>query len=352
MLEGSRAPWWGVLLSVLVIVYLTLYPFHFSATPSSFDWSLPLLSSKHHSLFDLASNVLLFVPFGFFLGLAWGPGLSTLVRAAVLALLLSGSVEVVQLFLIKRHPGLSDIVTNVAGALLGAAAAGFVSPKLVWRRSLLPLALAIFFLYEPFFLSFDPGEVWHHLKTWSWGFGPQNILLPAFLLGLWGAWARVPWAAFLLVALFLEGGRLFMVVASLSPLKSLVRIGAASLFYLLLRRDQTKAPWLFALAYLYEALSPFRFSLSFRLPEIVPFAGHLKHLYVGSLLNLFGTLFVFLLWPLVCRRHPLLWASVLALAAEAGQIFVPSRYPDLTTVLLAILGTWTGLKFLLKESRR
>ncbi len=64
---------------------------------------------------DVALNLLLFLPFGAALA-PHGP-----VRLAVLAAVLSGAIEVLQLWL-PRHPSPADLLLNVTGALLGAAA--------------------------------------------------------------------------------------------------------------------------------------------------------------------------------------------------------------------------------------
>jgi glycopeptide antibiotics resistance protein len=68
----------------------------------------------------MVANTLLFVPFG-----ALGPwrhrSLGTRVLAAIAcAFALSSSVELCQVFSHSRLPTTTDIVTNTAGALLGA----------------------------------------------------------------------------------------------------------------------------------------------------------------------------------------------------------------------------------------
>ncbi len=352
MFENPRAPWWALGISVGIIFYLTLYPFHPVAQPSPFDWSLPFLSPKHHSLFDFSSNVLLFLPFGFFMALALGRCPKGLAGTLLGALLLSGLIESLQRYFPARHPGISDIMANVLGAFLGFLGAAFFRGFLSWHRSLLPLLLAVFFLYRPFFLSFDPGEVWAHLKTLHWSLGLANLALPAFLLALWGSWGRVSPGRFLLMGSLLESGRLFMLTAHLSPPKSLARLGLSLAFYYALRWCPQRGNLAFVLAYLFEALVPFRFNWSHKFFDLVPFEGYLRHFYVGTLFNLLGTLFLFVLWPLINREHPIRSAMALALLAEGIQIFVAGRYPDLTTVLLAGLGAWTGLKFLVKGKER
>ena len=87
---------------------------------------------------DVALNLLLFLP----LGAALGAG--RWIRAGIVAALLSGGIEILQLWL-PRHPSPAALALNVAGALLGAAAAGPIRrlAELALRpRFLAPLAAA------------------------------------------------------------------------------------------------------------------------------------------------------------------------------------------------------------------
>lgn len=74
--------------------------------------------------FDIVQNVLLFAPFGFFVGLA---GTRTrpraVVRAALLTLLIGFAGETSQLYSHSRFPSATDLACNVAGAALAAATA-------------------------------------------------------------------------------------------------------------------------------------------------------------------------------------------------------------------------------------
>lgn len=98
-----------------VILVLTLAPFRFSAPPF-------LLILIGGGAFDIAANVLLFVPLGFLYPLTRSDdGDPSVTRAFLLGLLLSASIETVQLFEPQRFTSVIDVLTNAAGAALGAA---------------------------------------------------------------------------------------------------------------------------------------------------------------------------------------------------------------------------------------
>jgi len=74
------------------------------------------------SIFDVIGNVLLFVPFGlFFIKATSKRGLTAQLYTALLALLLSASVEFFQIYCHNRFPSATDICTNVIGAMIGSA---------------------------------------------------------------------------------------------------------------------------------------------------------------------------------------------------------------------------------------
>ena len=74
--------------------------------------------------FDIVQNLLLFAPFGFFLGLAFQRTRGrALMRAGLLTLLIGFAGESSQLYSHSRFPSATDLVCNVAGATLAAAAA-------------------------------------------------------------------------------------------------------------------------------------------------------------------------------------------------------------------------------------
>jgi len=93
----------------------------------------------HATAFDLALNVLAYLPLGLLLGLALHPRLRGGLAFAVaigLAGGLSVLLEVLQNYLPARIASNLDVLTNVAGAALGALAATLLAPTLIDGRRL------------------------------------------------------------------------------------------------------------------------------------------------------------------------------------------------------------------------
>jgi hypothetical protein len=90
-----------------------------------------------HAMFDFGDavvNILLFIPFGLF----FKPNTSVL-KVTGLGGVLSASIELAQLFFLRRNTQPSDLICNTLGALVGALigkAIGIRSDNLSWGRRL------------------------------------------------------------------------------------------------------------------------------------------------------------------------------------------------------------------------
>lgn len=159
-----------------VTAVITLAPFRF-AVPESIHlmWYAPVD--------DVAANVALFVPIGFFLRLA-RPGPRDRWAAGPLAagVLASGAIEALQLLLPGRYPSPWDVAANGAGAWIGAllhdrvARRVTVDARLVRALAVEHPAVAVVYLLVPL--------LW--LDTLASGDDPGRLAL-ALLLGLSGA---------------------------------------------------------------------------------------------------------------------------------------------------------------------
>ncbi|MGH7694018.1 MAG: VanZ family protein [Gemmatimonadaceae bacterium] len=121
------------------IALLTLWPGRSEAAPG-FSWCI--VCGELGTL-NILLNVALFVPFG--ASLAWGRAFSmrNATQALFASLLVSTSIELLQLGVIKgRDPSLSDVVANTLGGAMGASLAHEVAWSVVaWRRISWTLAL-------------------------------------------------------------------------------------------------------------------------------------------------------------------------------------------------------------------
>jgi hypothetical protein len=112
-------------LVAVLIAYGSLFPFDFVVEGGGLDqlWGTwGVVASRG----DLLSNIVLFLPFGFFGMLAFKRPASAPVRFAIVLLLgavLSLALQTLQLRLPDRYASLTDVTWNIAGAAIGAALA-------------------------------------------------------------------------------------------------------------------------------------------------------------------------------------------------------------------------------------
>jgi glycopeptide antibiotics resistance protein len=111
--------------SLLLVLFATLYPydFDFKETVNSLWHIFLILEQGKSDTLDVLKNVLLFMPLGFSLAcLMQNRRHIGLVMFAVILLVcfgLSYTIEIIQIFLPSRFASLIDILSNVAGGILG-----------------------------------------------------------------------------------------------------------------------------------------------------------------------------------------------------------------------------------------
>jgi VanZ family protein len=118
---------------VLLIIYASIYPYNFNVSVGAgiLDWfTAPI--PKYITSFDVFTNILGYVPLGFFTVFAVYPRLKlyrALIVAMLLGALLSGILESLQTWLGTRIPSNVDWFANIGGAILGALLAMPLDPK-------------------------------------------------------------------------------------------------------------------------------------------------------------------------------------------------------------------------------
>ena len=116
---------------------ITMAPFQFASAPvhgltALWYWQ------------DVVMNVLMFLPFGFVYQLTRPSGApASLLRVFFFGALLSACVETAQLFEATRYTSLVDVVTNAAGAMLGAAVYSLILKRVQSAHAVRTLALEL-----------------------------------------------------------------------------------------------------------------------------------------------------------------------------------------------------------------
>lgn len=417
--------------------YGSLVPLQFHRVP--LDEAVQLfLETRDVDLFggsrtDLASNVLLFIPLGFFfMGTLRGDrrGILGWLGSAMAILLvgvaLSVAIEFAQLFVSVRTPSARDVIAQTIGNIVGIAAWPILGPALtetLWfisserqQRAIIARLLSLYgvaFLMAqllPLDLTMSLGELAQKYREGRIAIVPFQYVYPSTFDMLWdvggdvvlyaplGAlsvlgWTppgrrRSPLAALAIgtatVAL-IEFAQIF-VRSRYADITDILVGSAGIVFGIAIATSVSSRPahrlepgasgisvWPFVgLACWTAALcgyhwSPFDFVFEAqvvkqRLPELfaVPFRGY----YFGSEFHAFTELsrklllsapvgvLLQLAWPLsdrppIARLQTALSMAVATVvfgAVEAGQVFLPDRFPESTDVLVGVAGALIGIK--------
>ena len=150
---GVRSALYRILLIVIaLIVYGSLYPWDFHSTQLAASPLWVLVHSwptviDRFLIRDIAVNLLLYVPVGAFSFLALRQNVRTasaVTGTLLIALALSSSIEMIQLFDNARECSASDVVCNVSGTALGVALGSLYRH---WLKNFLARAETAKFLY-------------------------------------------------------------------------------------------------------------------------------------------------------------------------------------------------------------
>ena len=195
--QERRAIGISLLFWCLFIVYGSFVPFRFNIDPKFVHENLAKVQTypfrdgrRNFSILDVASNVLLFVPFGFLAATSGRPPSSSrhwAFRIAVIGLSAAAFATVIeggQLFTVERTSSVMDVAANAAGAIVGAGVAWLLSRLFTIRLSglmlerlraepaLLLLALTgVVLAADAFYLftiTLDVSTAWHNFQNARW----------------------------------------------------------------------------------------------------------------------------------------------------------------------------------------
>ncbi|MEO8779054.1 MAG: VanZ family protein [Rhodanobacter sp.] len=367
--RSNHLRWTLLFVCVCLVIYGTLFPFIGWQKPGDFRRLFSAAALDHVSATDVFANVLLYVPLGFLAGL--GRHLRRIPLILLAALSLSLGLETMQAFLPGRVASWLDVATNVFGAGLGATTAATMRwVDVGWGHNLAKrlrndrvawlgiAALAAWWCAQliPFVPSLAVSDLRAALKPlWHVLQGSRSVDLwrgavyvaATAVLTITGASAMrnfsrggVAVAACLLAVLPLK---VLVVGRQLSPEALAGTCAGVALGVALLsgnrRRALTVAALLLPAYIVAEALRPGAPNTVIHAFNWIPLHAQLGH-PISGLANLADTVWPSLALACLCLRLGIrsLWywlppVVLLLCAVEWCQLWVPGRYPDITTVL-------------------
>jgi VanZ family protein len=351
-----------LLLFTALIVYGSLYPWQFHAAAVPGNPLLILLQSwnfevNRYFVKDTAVNIVLYVPFGAacYLWLAKRPLWLKLAMPMLLALTLSASMEMLQLFDGKRVCSMLDVVTNVVGAGLRILLAALFRPYVSMRpRAAGPLFLLLCWVSANYY-PFMPDLSGYHLLAKLRALAVPSFAPVAFFsaFATWLAAVRVmeaaysrPWFLLLLASLPL---RFFVSGLTLSWTEIASAAAAAAIWLswpVKARGHDLALATLSLLAILATGLSPFHFAPNRQEFSWIPFRALFSTDWETGFGIFFRKSFAYgsSIWLLASAGLPLRYsgagvAIILALL-EAAQLWLPNHVSESTDPLHALMLAW------------
>lgn len=348
-----------------LIIYGSLYPFDFH--PAAFAPALSrfwMVVRAHLNRGDVLSNILLYLPLGFFAARIW-PARPVASRVAVITAIASMAavaIELVQIFDDGRSPSIVDATANGLGALLGSVAGARLRVKI----SLPMLLLAAWFSSRliPFFPFIHFHR--HGLAIHPLFFSPTLTLFDLFrffalwlaagalLEGLFGAaWSRIALvtsiALVLTARVVISSAELLAAEAIGAGLAGLVWIGILSR----LRRRAAITCAIFCGFVVLDALRPFHFLASPHRFGWIPFVSFMDGPRESGSRVFLEKTFIYgsLVWLLRRAGFRLAIAVAGAFAAvfclRLAQTYLPGRSAEMTDPAMVLI--LAGLFALLEE---
>jgi VanZ family protein len=367
---------------VIVIVYGSLYPFHFEdrVLPGGplrallATWRIP------DGRGDTVSNVLLYIPLGLFAVRALrafaGWTLVPLITLAGAALAMC--MEMTQFYDPGRDPGMADAFANTAGTLVGALLAAWVNARapnaeltagdrvrwfgteIVWRPFvILLIACWLGNRLFPYFPQIDFHLHWNNFARPGWlALYQQTVywLAAAVLLESMFNVARSRIALAVMIAVVLAA-RLFLIEDTISSAEIFGAL-LGLVLWAALSRVATRAAIvsiLFVALVILQALNPFHFLSAPREFGWMPFASFLAGTRDHGVQVFFVKAFTYgtLVWLPVRAgmsfRTVTILGTVLVFCLRVVQVYLPERSAEVTDAVMVVM--LAGLMYLLREPR-
>lgn len=352
----------------MLIAYASLYPWHFHAyyyanSPMWVLWdSWPVRLNRFEAK-DIAVNILVYLPLGFFafaaLAAIWRTWVAA-VAALSIGIALSFSIEMAQLFVVGRVSSALDVAANTLGTAAGMVAGW------IWRahhrsskspvRTDAMFVGACWVLYQLF--PFLPHRGGPRLVTSS---SPVEALLQfasmTALVPVLDALCNTAKTKRLALAglLTLVPLKMFMFTRSVTT----VELAAAAVVFAIAWLLPVRAPVAAAvlgIAVLIHGLAPFTFRDTGQAFSWLPFQASFASDWEPALVILLGKVFVYgsLLWLIRESgvRLAVATAATVALlsAIEMAQLYLPGRSPEITDPVIGLILAWVFWSLLTKEA--
>ena len=357
-----------LVLSCALILYGTLYPFslNFGLHQENVLDLLKMSVGSHVSRGDVIANILLFLPFGFFAMQRVLPRVPRLIRLLIIVVAgaaFSLGIESIQSCLPGRVVSVYDILTNTIGTLLGAVFGwknrrGKMSKILAGDNpsAIFPVLLLVAWIgcrLFPFVPTLDVQNVKNALKPLFFGgFSPLDALKSFIITMVVCCLVRnltKPGGirtALTFLPLGVMAVKPFIIGGAISQAEIFGTIpGIAAWWYILSRipRNTDILALLLMAQIIIYGLSPFVFSSNPGHFSFIPFNGLMHGITTGNVLYLVEMIFIYgaLLWLPVKTGWSLSFSLILSVflltGIEVMQMFQPSRIPEITDPLLAVI---------------
>lgn len=355
-------------LTTALILYGTLYPFNFLAGAHPGDVVAVLTESLkvRPGRGDILSNVILFLPFGFFAMQAWlarAPRLLRLIVVVAAGALLSFGIEYAQTYLPQRTPSLYDIMLNTFGTFVGAVAGwadwrGTLAKARAANRPLVifPLLLLAAWLgYRlfPYVPTIDLQHVKDALKPlMSAPLIATDVLrhlIVTLIIGRLLQALTTPGRALLgmvVITLGVIAAKPFIMTKVILPSELAGVVLGVVVWVILLSRLSWRTAivaLLLTLQIVIQGLTPFVVRAEPVMISFIPFIGFEGGSMAVNLQSFFEKIFLYgsLVWLLGASSRSLVFsvtaAVILLTAIELVQMFLADRVSEITDPLLAIL---------------
>jgi VanZ family protein len=370
----------GVLILIVVlIIYGSLYPWHFAEVHLAANPLRILLHSWspapwRYFLRDTIVNIALYIPLGFAAHSVFRkshlPGFS-IYGPVLLGLLLSTVMELTQLLEPVRHTSIADVITNVIGSGFGvmtgllfeAISSGNDSHSdarrtrltldrtVAGRGALMLVFCWVAWLFFPLFPVISRFELIRKLAV----FEHSPLLDPLLLISTAACWysagllltaagVRISRTWFALTLLAIPAQFLFV---ERQPLPSLL-LGAVAGVVLFSVCHRTGIPtkteaWVFRAVIVVRGLAPFHFVTESTVFDRVPFVASLRGEWQSAAGVLVEKVFYYgtAIWLLRAAgmkpMHPTIVVAAVLASIEIAQTHLPGRTPEITDPVLAIL---------------